>query len=89
MDPVHGSAWEIALCPPYVGTFGAGESGLTVTIVQENDKPVQPRTEQLANALSGEDAKAVVARGRVQFNAHIDKDSGHLFVHWETLRADH
>ena len=81
------SEFDTTICPPYVGTFNAGETGLTVTIVKEHDQSVRPHTERLANPPSGKDAEAAVARGRVQFNAHIDKESGRLFVHWDSLRT--
>jgi hypothetical protein len=82
------SPWDVSLCPPYVGTFAAVERGvLAVTIVKENDKAVTPHTERLANPLHGKEAEALIRRGAVQFNAHVDKKSGLLFVHWETLRA--
>ena len=81
----HATAYEEVLCPPYVGTFHSSNSGLTVTIVQENDKAVAAHTELLANPVTGADAEAMVRRGEVQFNAHIDKESGRWFVHWETV----
>ena len=77
--------YEAVLCPPYVGSFHSSDSGLTVTIVQENDKTVVAHTELLANPVTGADAEAIVRRGEVQFNAHIDKNSGRWFVHWETV----
>ncbi len=82
------TAYERVLCPPYVGTFSIVESGvLTVTIVKRDDKPVAPRTEQLANPLRGKEAEAMVRRGAVQFNAHVDKDSGRLFIHWDSVKS--
>src|SRR6266568_1769374 len=80
-------ATKIDGCPPYIGTFNVAETGLlTVTIVKQDDKAVAPHTERLANPLRGKDAEALVRRGAVQFNAHAGKDSGRLFVHWESLR---
>jgi hypothetical protein len=84
--PLQATLYEQLLCPPYVGTFNNTPTGLTVTIVKENDKVVVRHTEELANPLKGKDAEAAVKRGAVQFNAHIDKDNGRLFVHWESLQ---
>jgi len=77
---------DIQLCPPYVGTFSRGDGGLTVTITRERDKAVAPHTEHVANPPAEKDAGALLSRGAVQFNAHVEKESGRLFVHWETLR---
>jgi len=74
------------LCPPYVGTFSRGDGGLTVTITRERDKTVAPHTERVANPPAEKDVAALLSRGAVQFNAHIEKASGKLFVYWETLR---
>ena len=87
------SAERIALlpgtdrCPPYVGEFHILRTGLVVTISKEDDKAVSSHTEQLANPLSGLEAKAVAGRGTVQFNAHVDRATGRLFVHWESVRS--
>ena len=86
--PAQAGLWSAPQCPMYVGTFNTGEAGLTVTIVQENDQDVAPRTEPLANPPGGKDADATVKRGRVQFNAHVDKESGRLFIHWESVREN-
>lgn len=74
-------------CPPYVGEFRVSPTGLVVTISKEDDKAVSPHTELLANPLSGSEAKAVVERGTVQFNAHVDRATGRLFVHWESVKS--
>ena len=83
----YASPWEIALCPPFVGTFTIERGALFVTIVKENDKAVRPHTERLANPPAGKEADALSKRGAVQFNAHVDKESGRLFVHWETVKS--
>jgi hypothetical protein len=73
-------------CPPYIGTFHLAARHLTVTIVKINDKDVTPRSEEIANPLGGVEAEAVAKRGAVQFNAHTDEKSGHLFVHWDSIQ---
>ncbi len=75
-------------CKPYIGTFSVADGGiLTVTIVKIDSKAVTPYTEQLANPVTGKEAEAVVKRGAVQFEGHVDKKSGRLFVHWDSLKG--
>ena len=86
LTPAYGTAYERVLCPPGTGTFQMTDDGLVVTVVSEDGKSVKPHTELLANPLTGKDAEAMTARGLVQFNSHIDKASGRVFVHWETVK---
>lgn len=74
-------------CPPYVGKFHMAGSSLNVTIARRADKAVTPpQTEELANPPESAVAEALAKRGSVEFEAHVDADSGHLFIHWESVR---
>ena len=84
LSPLQAGPYDRLLCPPGTGTFQMTDAGLAVTIVKENGKAVTPHTELLANA--GKDAEAVTGCGFFVFNSHVDKESGRLFVHWETLK---
>ncbi|HEX7137879.1 MAG TPA: hypothetical protein VF219_08540 [Vicinamibacterales bacterium] len=87
-QPAKASAYERVLCPPFVGTFHTVGRTLMVTIVKENDKVVPPRTVDVANPPGAKEADALVRRGPVQFNAHVDKEKGGAyFVHWDTLKS--
>ena len=86
LSSAQAGPYDRLLCPPGTGTFFIDDGRLAVTIVKENGKPVTPHTEQLSNPLTGKDAEAVTAQGLVVFNSHVDKESGRLFVHWETVK---
>jgi len=81
---VTASATHINGCVPYTGTFARGDTGLTVTVTLENDKAVAPHTERVANPPAD---NALLNRGAVRFEGHVDKASGGLFVHWDTVKA--
>jgi len=81
---VTASAIHIDGCRPYTGTFTRGDTGLTVTVTQENDKAVAPHTERVANPPEN---NALLNRGAVRFEGHVDKATGGLFVHWDTLKS--
>jgi hypothetical protein len=84
LSPLQAGPDDRILCPPKTGTFTMTAAGLAVSIVTENGQPVTPHTELLANV--GKDADAVTGCGLFVFNSHVDKESGRLFIHWETLK---
>ena len=86
LSPLQATAYEELLCPPGTGTFTMTNAGLAVTVVKEDGKPVTPYTELLANPVTGKDADAVTGCGLFVFNSHVDKETGRVFVHWETLK---
>jgi hypothetical protein len=75
-------------CPPHVGRFHMVGSSLNVTIEKRRDKAVTPpQTQLVANPPAESVAESLAKRGRVEFDAHVDADSGQIFVHWETVRS--
>lgn len=83
---VTAGATHIDGCAPYTGTFSRGDSGLTVTVTQVNDKAVAPHVERVANPPAD---NALLSAGAVRFEGHVDKATGGLFVHWDTVKAAH
>ncbi|HEX2059693.1 MAG TPA: hypothetical protein VHK90_03050 [Thermoanaerobaculia bacterium] len=74
-------------CPPYAGRFQRGDgANLVVTIVRRNDQPVPPHDAFVANPPKPAEAETWVKKGDVEFNAHVDAESGRLFIHWESVR---
>jgi hypothetical protein len=86
LSPLQATAFERVFCPPGTGSFTMTNAGLAVTVVKEDGKPVTPYTELLANPVTGKDADAVTGCGLFVFNSHVDKETGRVFVHWETLK---
>ena len=76
----------IGRCIPYIGMFHMTSAGLVVTVSKEDDKQVKPHTERIANPPASIDTDHLVKRGTLQFEGHIDKESGRLFVHWKSLQ---
>ena len=86
LSPLQAGPYNRLMCPPGTGSFTMTNAGLAVTVVKEDGKSVTPYTELLANPLTGKDAEAVTGCGLFVFNSHVDKETGRVFVHWETLK---
>ena len=71
---VAASPWEIALCPPYVGSLMV-QGGLLVFVVEElnGDRAEKGRVVKIANP-EGAPKKELERCGLVKFNAHHAAD---------------
>ena len=79
MSPIVGH------CIPNVGEFTFVDGRLAIKITEEDDKPVRPHTELVANPPIAEEAEQLTHRGLVRFKAHLESSGGRVVVHWETV----
>src|ERR1041385_2332709 len=73
-------------CVPNVGEFTFVDGRLAIKIAAEDDKPVRPHTEFVANPPGAEEAEQLTHRGLVRFKAHLECEGGRVVVHWATVR---
>lgn len=81
----YASLFDRTICPPVAGLFLLEKGQLWFNITQEHDKPVKAHRERVANPLDERSHEVLAKRGTVGVEAHRDKKSGDLFIHWGTL----
>lgn len=87
VQPAGAGPYDQLLCPMIAGQFLLRGGELWIAIVKEDGKPMEKRTEKIANPLDDRSHEALVKRGQVKVEVHQDKKGG-LFVHWGTLDDD-
>ncbi len=86
-SPAEAGPYDLAICPIIAGQFLMRGNELWITIVKQDGKPVEKRTEKIANPLDDRSHAVLTKRGQVKVEVHQDKKGG-LFVHWGTLADD-
>jgi hypothetical protein len=85
-SPLRAGVYDRTLCPMYKGEFLLITGQLWLDITGVDGKPVEKRREKIANPLDERSHDALAKRGPVSVEAHPDKKSGDLFIHWGTLK---
>lgn len=83
---LYASGYDRILCPPVGGRFLLISGQLFLEITREHDKTIPARRERITNPLDERSHEVLAKRGTVTVEAHRDKKSGDLFIHWGTLK---